>query len=75
VSTTVTRGTGLTRPHHEHAQTGGPVMVRHGIVAGEPDHTGLGRLSRQLQRLFSRPVERQPRTRRRARRLGRRRRG
>jgi hypothetical protein len=32
-------------------------MERHGIVAGEPDHTGLGWLSRQLQRLFSRPAQ------------------
>ncbi len=31
-------------------------MKRHGIVAGEPDHTGLGWLSRQLQRLFNKPA-------------------
>jgi hypothetical protein len=30
-------------------------MTRKGIVAGEPDHTGLGRRSRQLQRLLRRP--------------------
>jgi hypothetical protein len=35
-------------------------MKRHAIVAGEPDHTGLGWLSRELQRLFSRPLRRQP---------------
>jgi hypothetical protein len=33
-------------------------MVRKGIVAGEPDHTGLGWLSRQLQRRFNKPDER-----------------
>jgi hypothetical protein len=49
-------------------------MVRKGIVAGEPDHTGLGWLSRQLQRLFKEPDERQPRARSRARRGARRRR-
>jgi hypothetical protein len=45
-------------------------MVRHGIVAGEPDHTGLGWLSRQLQRLLSRSAKRQPRITRRERRPG-----
>jgi hypothetical protein len=29
-------------------------MTRKGIVAGEPDHTGLGRRSQQLQRLLRR---------------------
>jgi hypothetical protein len=29
-------------------------MTRKGIVAGEPDHTGLGRRSHQLQRLLRR---------------------
>ena len=31
-----------------------PVMRRKDIVAGKPDHTGLGRRSRQLQRLLRR---------------------
>lgn len=35
-------------------------MRRKGIVAGEPDHTGLGRRSQQLQRLLRRRIRPRP---------------